>query len=417
SSDIDIFNVGAAVELGVNNGGGANIGVGFENLDVTNDWDATQINDNTFSTNYSTQEPYFFTFKDDIGGGSDFDGDAPEQASWSYNSGIFPTYSPDIGGIGISMNADPRIGRSSFIAYHKNDEMIRLENGNAYEPYARGQYISKFISRTEKDLSNQIGEFAVFNQDGTCYSYGLPVYSRNETNLQYSLENAIVDSNYLAYEDVVDGIRNGSVGTKLGDEQDVPYATTYLLTSITTPDYVDRKLDGPTDDDYGGWTQFIYSRLWGSTIKNRTDSLISNWYHWRSPYTGFLFHPNTLSTTKDDFGSVSDGYKEVYDLDTIKTKTHFAVFRLSKRPDGFDASGGDSSDNNPSAIGPHYMEQLNRIDLYARNNGQPQLIESVHFEYDNSTGLCQGIPNLKGSATHGKLTLKRVWFDYNGTMN
>src|SRR6185437_1592723 len=169
SSDIDIFNVGAAVELGVNNGGGANIGVGFENLDVTNDWDATQINDNTFSTNYSTQEPYFFTFKDDIGGGSDFDGDAPEQASWSYNSGIFPTYSPDIGGIGISMNADPRIGRSSFIAYHKNDEMIRLENGNAYEPYARGQYISKFISRTEKDLSNQIGEFAVFNQDGICY--------------------------------------------------------------------------------------------------------------------------------------------------------------------------------------------------------------------------------------------------------
>src|SRR6185437_12233420 len=85
------------------------------------------------------------------------------------------------------------------------------------------------------------------------------------------------------------------------------YATTYLLTSITTPDYVDRKLDGPTDDDYGGWTQFIYSRLWGSTIKSRTDSLISNWYHWRSPYTGFLFHPNTLSTTKDDFGSVSDG--------------------------------------------------------------------------------------------------------------
>ncbi|MBL4753568.1 MAG: hypothetical protein JKY52_08270 [Flavobacteriales bacterium] len=412
SSSMTTVNIGAEVEIGLDVGGGGNLGVGFQRL-TSGNWDANIISGTSFIG--TGDEPYFFRFNNDPSGIVGFGNDNREQAKILYKSGIKgdKKFIPNISHITTSMNGGKRSKRSSYIAYHTNDEMLKTVSGISapipYMKYARDLEIDKNIDRSS--VLNGVGEFAIFNEGGMRYVYGLPVYSRNEINLRYDMDGVSgtnIDNNYLAYKDISD-MKN--IKSKVGEERNAPYATSYLLTEITTPDYVDRTMDGPTADDFGGYTRFSYQRYFGGDDKTGSTSA---WYRWRIPYTGLLYDRGELSTEQDDMGSVTAGEKEIYYLDTIETKTHYAVFFVSDRMDAYGADDNNTAAQDRSAQGLEILKRLDKIELYSKNNGTPKLIKTVRFDYLYS--LAKNLPNSSGPTT-GKLTLTRVWFEYNGIYN
>ncbi len=403
NSHTEVFNIGAEIEAGLNIGGGADLGVGFQRFSA-NSWDNNVINNNTFANPASEDEAYFFRFNNDLGGSMTYgSSDAPQQASFS------GYYSPALGSINKNMNNGSRSGRSSYIAWHTNSEMLLTENNKKYKAYCLSNDINSMVDRSQ--LSDGIGELTVFNEEGLRYVYGLPVYSRKEGQMQYDLNGvqaSAISNNYLAYRFVSN---NDLLKTKVGEERDLPYASQYLLTEITSNDYVDRTLDGPSDDDFGGYTRFSYKRLYGSN--NKTDYNSTNWYKWRMPYTGLLYSRGEHSTQLDDMGSVSYGEKEVYYLDTIVTKTHFAVFYTSARNDGMEAADNNTAAYSSTAKGSKTLQKLDSIVVFAKNAGAAQRMKKVCFQYDYS--LCSGLPNSSNSG--GKLSLKKVWMEYEGIQN
>lgn len=419
-----IYNVGAELEAGLNLGGGGDLGVGRHTLKV-NKWpDENNINTFSFSSASSGDEPVFFRFNNDLGGNVRFAGgndlvSASIQTSTQnfYNAvpGVKeyrPTLSPNINQLFSTgyMNQGARSGRSSYIAYHTNSEMA---SNSGVRAYSKQNYINGLVDRTNA-ISDGIGEIVTFNEEGNRYTYGLPVFSRNESSLQYDLKGLTSEGNrYIVHKDI------SQPRMKVGEENNNPYATSFLLTEITTPDYVDRGTPGPNDDDFGGWTRFEYDRVHGSYAKSGSSS---DWYRWRVPYNGLLYQKGSLSDPDDDMGTVVKGEKEIYYLKYIETKTHIAVFETSSRLEGLDAN---HNENNAALIsnskGNKTLKKLDKIKLYRKkanwtNTDYGTLIKTIHLKYDYS--LMQGIPNTNGTGTDGgKLTLEKVWFEYEGKSN
>jgi len=148
-----------------------------------------------------------------------------------------------------------------------------------------------------------IGAFAVTAEDGTTYHYSLPVY--HYTQFGRSDETVGEVSRRGVSTQTI-----GEVGSGYG------YATTWLLTAITSADYIDRGSQGVIDDsDWGGWVKFDYGKF-------------SSKYKWRQPYIGSSYSVEDPSTN-----SFSEGYKETYYLNSIRTRTHTALFVKSVRQD------------------------------------------------------------------------------------
>lgn len=166
---------------------------------------------------------------------------------------------------------------------------------------------------------NSIGAFSVTAEDGTTYHYSLPVYHFN----QFSKSQEINTSDPGTYTQTL-----GAKGRAYG------YATAWLLTAITSPDYVDRGQLGIVDkDDWGGWVKFNYGKF-------------SKRYKWRQPYIGEAY----AEDDKDKFGNInngnySEGSKQTYYLNSITTRTHTALFIKSVRNDarGHFNPGADST--------------------------------------------------------------------------
>ena len=277
------------------------------------------------------------------------------------------------------------------------------------------------------DPNGRIHAFENYNQDGIRYFYGQPAYIHNETNLTIDVdanEDRIVDE-YIAYKQVhlneqlnMDMEKHRTVVGQVKKEN-AAYVYSYLLTEITTPDYVDINNNGPDELDLGGWTKFTYNQVHDD-------------YRYRHPYTGLRYDRGSVSDIKDDVGSFTAGEKDIFYLETIETKTHIARFRLSDRQDGLGAA--PLGVNDPAAAsqlakdGTKQLKKLDRIDLYYKNaDGSEHLIKSVRFAYDYS--LAPHVPNNTGASetgtlvsanvnqNKGKLTLRKVWFEYEGITN
>jgi len=325
--------------------------------------------------------------------------------------------------------------RSSYIGMNFNQDFDLLANNDVrYKVYQRNLWIKDErsdswvdynVSRSTHYGANSIGEVYTFNSDGATYVYGLPIYTRNEKQLQFSLkkEEYTLDEGLIAR-----GVSNNLDSTaerKFGYESDTPYSTQLLLTQITSSDYIDRTFNGLTPDDFGSYTRFNYTRIAGGETYE--------WYKYRSPYDGLSFGYGSLSDPSDDMGSFVYGEKELYYLHSIASKTHVAIFTLEDRDDGLSSSAQSSSLNhiiNPSGGGGIRLKKLTRIDLYSledcneigespsmagvyepKNGAAP--INTVRFEYDYS--LSNNISNSIGTGDNkGKLKLKKVWFEYEG---
>lgn len=148
---------------------------------------------------------------------------------------------------------------------------------------------------TMRVTDNTIGGFQVTREDGRTYHYALPVYEWS--NLTYVQNVADPDN----------------VTTMSRAE---PFASTWLLTAITGSDYVDRNNNGQVDDgDWGYWVELDYGRF-------------SSKYDWRIPFDGFI------KTDDGEWHTYNSGKRQQYYLNSIKTRTHTALFIKGWRFDG-----------------------------------------------------------------------------------
>jgi hypothetical protein len=266
-------------------------------------------------------------------------------------------------------------------------------------------------NRTDRD--HHFSEMTVLQNNGARHVYGIPAYNTLKKDVSFNASKGIpTATQMIAYTAGIDNSTENKRGRDHYFSRTTlpPYAHSYLLTAVLSHDYVDRKNDGVTKDDYGSFTKFNYGET--AAIPN---------YKWRVPYNKeeANYSEGLKTDPGDDKGNYVYGEKELWYLDNIETKTHIAVFQMSNRRDGYgvvDENGG---------LGGDPMQKLDKISLYARPdfylvdgvtpNPNKTPIKEVHFVYDYS--LCQGIPNHKpapNSADNqkGKLTLKRVYFTY-----
>ncbi len=153
-----------------------------------------------------------------------------------------------------------------------------------------------------------IGAFAITAEDGTTYHYSLPVY--HYTQFSTSYQKMKTDGAEEA------GVSTQTIGPPGWDHLGGGFATTWLLTAITSSDYVDRGSLGTVDDaDWGGWVRFDYGKF-------------ASAYKWRQPYLGESYAEDSFNEA-----SYAEGYKETYYLNSIHTRTHTALFLKSLRND------------------------------------------------------------------------------------
>lgn len=159
----------------------------------------------------------------------------------------------------------------------------------------------KFLDRSDlkKFTDSGIGAYKITTVDGKNYHYSLPVYN---FETYYKTFNEKQDENQNFYE----------------KSQTTPYATHWLLTGITGPDYVDINNNGKLDkNDYGYWIKFDYGK-W------------SDGYVWETP----MEEVSDVFINEKKTYSYSWGRKQLYYLDAIITRTHTALFIKDFRLDG-----------------------------------------------------------------------------------
>ena len=348
-------------------------------------------------------------------------------------------------------------GQSNYIQYHTLED---IADGNRFDQ--ESQVLDRLVQEYQQEKGKvtnpkTVCEFNIMKDNGSAYTFGIPVFTSDEVGLQLdadissrgacpdndytdcTLENHLIfqDLNYNNFPEI-DLSEHKLV---VGDVKKEPYANLFLLTQITDKDFIDRRNDGPDPSDFGAWTKFHYL--------NHYD--LQDPYRWRTPYSGMIFSKNRISDTRDDVASIFTGNKEIYTLKCIETKSHLALFITNKsRPEDFEDIFPDGLPDNffPNTLAPRkdgldatstfiaedpHADQvdykgnkelvyLDRIILLSKNRPE-RPISTTRFAYDYS--LIKGLPNNLSSSypfnsgrdylQSGKLTLKKVWFEYEGT--
>jgi len=266
--------------------------------------------------------------------------------------------------------------------------------------------------------AHHFSEFQLTQMNGSRYIYGLPVYNKVQKAVSFRLND---DDSYscdkqVTYTSDHTKVNNSKGNDELFMEETTPaYPHSFLLTGITSPDYIDVTGDGITDDDVGSAVKFNYSR------PSYADG---DYYKWRAPYAENTANVDEAlaADDQDQMASFIYGEKEVYYLQSIESKNYVAIFHLNDRKDGLgvnDEDGGRGSDQK--------LKYLEKIELFAKEeyikSSNPRPVKTVHFTY--SYTLCPGVPNHADydpdnndysnptpGNEHGKLTLDEVYFTY-----
>jgi hypothetical protein len=251
---------------------------------------------------------------------------------------------------------------------------------------------------------NHLSEIDVLNPDGRRYVYGIPVYNLIQKEVSFSVNSnsGNIQTGLTAYSSQDNSTHNSEGKDGYYSREEIPaYAHSFLLTGILSPDYVDVTGDGISDDDLGDAVRFDYSKTSG----------IANPYGWRAPYVAdsATYNEGFRSYNRDDKANYIYGTKELWYLHTIESKTMIANFTLQSRSDLLGV------DENGNRIDSSKAMCLKQIDLYSKadwlKSGSAAVpIKTVHFVYDYS--LCPGVNSPVDNL--GKLTLKEIWFTYNG---
>ena len=288
-----------------------------------------------------------------------------------------------------------------------------LSDGTVITSYEQGNRTKRatsieygFNGRGEHRKNHHIASFSILNENGERFTYGKTLYNYIEKEVSFSIlsDSTRIDSTVImgysptyAYQSTPDRLRVGK--ERLFSSTTTPaFPYSYLLTSITSPDYIDLTGNGPSDDDFGYWVKFDYG------MAHSGDTA----YCWRFPYEGANYFMGDQSNQNDDIGSYHFGKKEIAYIDTISTKTHYAVFYKSVREDAYGANPGDEEMGGYWEDNSQKLYKLDSIKLFSRESPDVA-IKTAIFEYDYS--LCRGVPNTSNTSM-GKLTLKRLYFKY-----
>ncbi len=301
---------------------------------------------------------------------------------------------------------------------------------------------------------NHISEVTVTDNEGKRMVYGIPVYNHRQEEYSFAISpphdpstgydsHASGNATYAEAANRTGLITytandintaspqgyNGNGRDGLVQKQVTPgYATSFLLTGVLSPDYVDVTGNGISDDDLGTAYKLNYGKF-------------SDDYRWRAPYGTVTtdqynqpyyqanYNPGLLSDPKDDQANIVYGEKELWYLRSVESKTMIAIFITSNREDGLgviDQNGGKNTNAR--------VLKLDAINLYSKadwavNGFNATPIKTVHFEYDYS--LYPQVPNNTGNAVDkngtalssatdpanvnlnkGKLTLKKIYFTF-----
>ncbi|CAM1340653.1 hypothetical protein [Tenacibaculum amylolyticum] len=355
------------------------------------------------------------------------------QANFSYNSSILNTltgtsYNPTTQEGSKSENINRR-KTANYIEYYTNKEILEEENRLLSEGYIKPS-VNGF--EREKMPSSGIGAFKITAIDGKTYHYSLPVYNHEIVQRTYGMNTN--------YGTSTPRKENESYFEK---RQMEPYATHWLLTAVTGPDYVDKNGDGIVNvGDYGYWVDFEYGKY-------------SDGFIWSNSYGKNI----TTNPNNNEIKTWIRGRKDQYYLDRVLTRTHSAIFVKSPRKDGksinfqYDyASSANSYVYNSFTMPSQFPLKLDKIVLVERENDniikstsssvgqvievsypriggkrysatinnlnnvidnsdnfsslEGEIISSIEFDNDNYS-LVRGTPN---SDAGGRLTLNAVHF-------
>ena len=264
--------------------------------------------------------------------------------------------------------------------------------------------------------AHHISEIDVLEQNGMRYVYGIPVYNVTQKDFTFTVDQlpGLYD-NLVNFNPANDTSTNSSFmsnSSKLDgylETKETPaYASSFLLTGLLSPDYVDVTGNGISEDDLGGAVKFNYSMSGGL-------------HKWRTPRVAGAagtaapkahFNEGKRTERKDNKATISYGERESWYLNSIESKSMVAIFKTDPRND---AKGVKNEMDAGINTAENVNRKLTQIDLYTKadlrangfNNARP--VKSVFFDY--SYALCKGTPDNNGE---GKLTLKSVSFSYNG---
>jgi len=218
--------------------------------------------------------------------------------SYSFDSN--PIYGNNDGTAGYDPVQD-RLAGSKHIEWFTNQD---IASGVSFTSVVKQKgFIDTEARGFVRDNNTQVGGFMVTNESGVTYHFALPAYSYKET----------------VYTENSDRETRGLVTNTIN--RPAKYAYTWFLTAITGPDYVDRNQNGLVDaTDWGYWVAFDYGK-W-------TDD-----FQWRNPSEGLR------EDIDGGFKSYSTGFKEVYYLNKVRTRTHTALFEKEVRADGKSYAG------------------------------------------------------------------------------
>ncbi len=308
----------------------------------------------------------------------------------------------------ITKNDAIRYRLAPFINYN-TDIIIDNTSNLPIAPLAPGHHTAGYI---------------VTDQNGNKSIFGETVYNKSKEEASFNVGSTGFDpDNGLIKYSAQDNSSSNSSGRDhyYNSVKTPAYAHTYLISSALSPDYKDLTGNGPTDDDLGSYTKFIYQ-------KTSAD------YKWRVPYgkknqsaedenpeKWASFNEGLKTDRFDQKASYIYGTKENKYIKTIITKTHVAIFELGERKDGYGVNDKDGGGNSATTS---KMYRLKTIKLYSKPDGILLLdsnpsndagiypIKTAYFEY--SYKLCKGIDNNfdVNPAETGKLTLDRVYFTY-----
>lgn len=349
--------------------------------------------------------------------------------------------------------------RTQVITYLTAEDASKVGLDKAYYSYTENEfkpgscgerfYRTKIQRYNETDprfyrKRHHLSEINVLEGDGRRYVYGLPVYQITQKEVSFSIQpgqgnstTQQVNYNDVDFNDVFQNTKKNNSGRDgyFQSETVRGYAHSFLLTGILSPDYVDVTGDGITDDDLGTAIRFNYSRVNKSTF-GPTAQPYWNAFKWRMPAGNNMANMNEglKSDDRDNKGLYTYGEKELWYLHSIESKNMVATFYVSERRDGRPVLG----ENGGLAMTGPGQKKLDKINLYTKadylkygSNAKP--VKTVHFSYDYS--LCpdfafndgnpvnkDGIPpddpdEINVNSAKGKLTLKAIWFSYNGNTN
>ena len=255
--------------------------------------------------------------------------------------------------------------------------------------------------------AHHLSQINVTDNEGKRMIYGIPVYNKVQNDITFAVkkatnyEQARKSGVYNYTPGVDDKVGNANGRDNYYSKEDVPaYATTFLLTGILSPDYVDKTGNGISDDDPGTAVKFNYTKL-------------SNDFKWRAPFglNKANYNEGFISDHLDDKASISYGEKEIWYLQSVESKTMIAIFETSNRDDGLGVTNEQGVINTSNLL-----KKLDKITLYSKadwikNGTNATPVKIVRLTYDYS--LWQGTPNVLGAApSKGKLTLKKVTFEF-----